>query len=180
MSRRDFLAGCIAALLAPVTAPTSASAAPTPMKLDGAAHSLQVQLDTSALKYIVDEPSLGRTPLWFILDSGCDICRNALSDLRTHAAIHDRTLLSFELRFVPVGDTPDSAAAAARAFAANSMEGFFVQSWSVPVTPLAKHAQHENTLATRSLPGYPAFVIEDQPVKLGYGGWAEFAEWLAP
>jgi hypothetical protein len=180
MSRRDFLAGCIAALLAPAAAPTSAGEAPTLARPDGATHSVLVQVDTGALKYIVDEPSLGRTPLWFILDSGCDICRNAFSDLRTHAAIHDRGLSLFELRFVPVGDTPESAAAAARAFAANSMEGFFVQGWSVPVTPLAMRAQQENTLATRSLPGYPTFVIEDQPVKLGYGGWANFADWLAP
>lgn len=178
MSRRDFLAACITALLAPVATPTSAREAPIPMKLNADPHGAPLRLDTSQLRYIVDQPSLGRTPLWFILDSGCDVCLSAFSDLRTHAAIHDRTLAMFELRFVPVGDTPDAAAAAVRAFAANSMEGFFVRSWSVPITPAAIQAQHENTVTTRPLPGYPAFVIEDQLVKLGYGGWADFADWL--
>jgi hypothetical protein len=180
MSRRDFLAACLTAFLAPVATSTLARDLSVPEGANANARGATLRLDTSPLKYIVDEPSLGRTPLWVILDSGCDVCLSAFSDLRTHAAIHDRALATFELRFVPVGDTPDSAAAAARAFAANSMEGFFIRNWNVPITAAAIQEQHENTLATRSLPGYPAFLIEDQPVKLGYRGWAEFADWLAP
>lgn len=177
MSRRDFLATCVATLFAPIAAPTIAGEV---TRLATSSHSgiNAVQLDTKRLQYIADEPSLGRIPLWVVLDSGCDVCLEAFSDLRTRAAIHDRALSSFEVRFVPVGDTPESAAASTRAFAAGSMEGFFVKNWTAAITQVAIQAQQQNTDATRALPGYPAFLAEGHPIKLGYGGWADFADWL--
>ncbi|CAB3732004.1 hypothetical protein LMG22037_05664 [Paraburkholderia phenoliruptrix] len=141
------------------------------------------RVDLTQLHFIVDERSLGRTPLWFILDSGCSICRTAYSDLRSRAALHDRTFATFQVRFVPVGDTHDSAQAAARAFAAHSMEGFFVPGWDIQLVPGVWQTVEEdvkrNTAAARTLPGYPAFVIEGRPIKLGYDGWHGLSDWLS-
>lgn len=180
MKRRHFLGASLASLatisLSPATALAHAAAGESE-RPDAP------RVDLTRLHFIVDEPSLGRTPLWFILDSGCSICRTAYSDLRSRAALHDRTLATFQVRFVPVGDTHDSAYAAGRAFAAHSMEGFFVPGWDLQPAPAVWQTVQEdvqrNTAATRALPGYPAFVIEGRPIKLGYDGWHDLSDWLS-
>lgn len=140
---------------------------------------LPPEIDTYQLHYLTADAGPGATPLWMILDSTCDICGGAYADLRSRAAVHDRALVPYQLRFAPVGSSPETMRAAVRAFSAHSIEGFFQPDWEAQTTEAAIQAVNGNNKAAWALPGYPAFIVRGKPIKMGYAGWSDFLDWLS-